>query len=82
MVVATVVVRVDDGSVGGAGGPVWYTSRPLALKTSSFALAGSIPTEFGKLINIKYLRLNDNKLSGTRSLLILPAVVVRVYHLL
>jgi hypothetical protein len=26
------------------------------------------------------LNLNDNKLSGTPSLLILPGVVVRVYH--
>jgi hypothetical protein len=58
------------------------TSLPLALKTSSFALAGSIPTEFGKLINMKNLWLNNNKLSGTPSLLILPGVVVRVYHLL
>ena len=57
------------------------TSLPLALKTSSFALAGSIPTEFGKLINMKYLWLHGNELSGTPSLLILPGVVVRVYHL-
>ncbi len=58
------------------------TSLPLALKASSCALAGSIPTEFGKLINMITLRLDDNKLSGTPSLPILPGVVVRVYHLL
>ena len=58
------------------------TSLPPALKTSSFALAGSIPTEFGELINLTYLDLEGNKLSGTPSLLILPGVVVRVYHLL
>ena len=58
------------------------TSLPLALKTSSFALAGSIPTEIGELINLTYLNLEENKLSGTPSLLILPPVVVRVYHLL
>jgi hypothetical protein len=61
--------------------PVLYTSLPLALKTSSFALAGSIPTEFGELINLTTLRLQFNKLSGTPSLLIGPGVVVRVYHL-
>jgi hypothetical protein len=43
-------------------------------------LAGSIPTEFGELINLTCLSLNSNKLSGTPSLLILPGVVVRVYH--
>jgi Leucine-rich repeat (LRR) protein len=58
------------------------TSLPLALKTSSFALAGSIPTEFGKLINMKILYLDHNKLTGTPSLLILHGVVVQVYHLL
>ncbi len=52
------------------------------LKTSSSTLAGSIPTEFGKLINMEYLNLGYNKLTGTPSLLILPGVVVRVYHLL
>jgi hypothetical protein len=41
------------------------TSLPLALKTSFFALAGSLPTEFGKLINMKCLWLKSNKLSGT-----------------
>ncbi len=41
------------------------TSLPLALKTSSFALAGSIPTEFGELINLTYLDLQGNGLSGT-----------------
>jgi Leucine-rich repeat (LRR) protein len=62
----------------------WFgsTSLPLALKTSSYALAGSIPTEFGELINLTYLSLGDNGLSGTPSLLILPGVVVRVYQLL
>ncbi len=55
-------------------------SLPLALKASSCALAGSIPTEFGKLINMISLRLEDNKLSGTPSLPILPGLVVRVYH--
>ena len=58
------------------------TSLPLALKTSSFALAGSMPTEFGELINLTYLDLRFNNLSGTPFLLILPGVVVRVYHLL
>ncbi len=57
------------------------TSLPLALKTSSFALAGSIPTEFGELINLTRLDLYENELSGTPILLILPGVVVRVYHL-
>jgi hypothetical protein len=47
---------------------------------SSFALAGSIPTEFGKLINMRYLHLESNKLSGTPRLLMLPGLVVRVYH--
>jgi hypothetical protein len=39
-----------------------------ALKTSSFALAESIPTELGKLINITVLSLTFNRLSGTLSL--------------
>ena len=43
------------------------------------ALAGLIPTEFGKLSNLTHLYLHDNELSGTPSLLILPGVVVRVY---
>ncbi len=45
----------------------WFgsTSLPLALKTSSFALAGSIPTQFGKLINMKHLYLDHNQLTGT-----------------
>ena len=62
----------------------WFgsTSLPRALTTSSFALAGSIPTEFGELINLTYLNLEGDKLSGTPSLLILPGVVVRVYRLL
>jgi hypothetical protein len=37
---------------------------------SSSALAGSIPTEFGELINLTDLDLYNNKLSGTPSLLI------------
>jgi hypothetical protein len=37
---------------------------------SSSALAGSIPTEFGKLINMRQLYLNNNQLTGTPSLLI------------
>ena len=41
------------------------TSLPLALKTSLFALAGSIPTELGELINLTDLYLNNNNLSGT-----------------
>jgi hypothetical protein len=32
---------------------------------SSYALAGSIPTEFGKLINMKALSLRSNNLTGT-----------------
>jgi hypothetical protein len=45
----------------------WFgsTSLPLALPTSSFALAGSIPTEFGKLINMKELDFYSNQLTGT-----------------
>jgi hypothetical protein len=54
------------------------TSLQLALQTSSFALAGSIPTEFGKLINLTCLGPSINKLSGTPRLLTLPDVVVRV----
>jgi hypothetical protein len=42
----------------------WFGSLPLVLKTSSYALAGSIPTEFGKLINMQELVLYGNKLSG------------------
>jgi hypothetical protein len=37
---------------------------------SSFALAGSIPTEFGELINLTDLRLFSNNLTGTPRLLI------------
>jgi hypothetical protein len=58
------------------------TSLPLAVKTPSSALAGSIPTEFGELVNLNALYLQCNKLSGTPSSLILPGVVGRVYHLL
>ncbi len=58
------------------------TSLPLAEKDLPFALAGSIPTEFGELINLAYLGLEVNELSGTPSLLILLGVVVLVYHLL
>jgi hypothetical protein len=45
----------------------WFgsTSLSLGLKTSSCALAGSIPTEFGKLTNMRNLWLNTNNLSGT-----------------
>jgi hypothetical protein len=45
----------------------WFgsTSQPLASKTSSFALAGSIPTEFGELINLTGVQLCDNHLTGT-----------------
>jgi hypothetical protein len=32
---------------------------------SSFALAGSIPAEFGKLINMTALCLDSNDLTGT-----------------
>ena len=39
---------------------------------SPWGLAGPIPAEFGKLINMKTLVLNYNALSGTPSLLILP----------
>jgi hypothetical protein len=34
------------------------------LNTSSFALAGSIPTEFGKLTNLTHLSLHANNLTG------------------
>jgi hypothetical protein len=40
-------------------------------------MAGSIPTEFGELINLTELDLQQNKLSGTPSLPILPCLVVR-----
>ena len=63
MVVATVVVRVD-GSVGGAGGPVWYTSLPLAEKDLPFALAGEIPHEVSQYTKFTLLNLGDNKLAG------------------
>ena len=45
-------------------------------------MAGSIPTEFGELVDTTNLHLDGNKLTGTLSLLNLPGVVVRVYHLL
>ncbi len=45
---------------------------PLAFKTSSFAPPGSIPTEFGKLINLTYLGLHSNQLTGAPRLLMLP----------
>jgi hypothetical protein len=61
-------------------GVVVYEST-ICFKTSSFALAGSIPTVFGELIKLTELSLGGNKLSGTPCLLILPGVVVRVYHL-
>ncbi len=57
------------------------TSLPLAEKDLQFALAGSIPTEFGELISLTYLDLHGNNLSGAPSSLIVPGVVVRVYHL-
>ncbi len=91
-----VVVVVDGGGGnggGGGGGGAGYlavvvrlpllmldTSLPLALKTSLSALAGSIPTEFGMLINMKTLALSLNRLTGTLRLLMLCGVVVRVYH--
>jgi hypothetical protein len=45
----------------------WFgsTSQPLASKTSSFALAGSIPTEFGNLINKRHLYVDNDQLTGT-----------------
>ncbi len=58
------------------------TSLPLAFTTSSFALAGSIPTEFGKLINVETLWLSDNKLRGTPPFAHVAWLVVRVYHFL
>ncbi len=76
-----VVVVVDGGGGNGGGGGgggagylavvvplrllMWDTSLPLALQTSSFALAGSIRTEFGRLINMQNLYLSYNQLSGT-----------------
>jgi hypothetical protein len=58
----------------------WFgnTSLPLALTTSSSALAGSIPTEFGKLTDVGTLRLSVNELTGTPRLLMLRGVVARV----
>jgi hypothetical protein len=44
--------------------PVLRSSLPLADHTSEFNLAGSIPTEFGKLVNMAYLDLENNELTG------------------
>ena len=63
VVVATVVVRVD-GRVGGAGGPVWYTSLPLAEKDLPFALAGEIPRELCQCVKLTWLDLSHNQLAG------------------
>jgi hypothetical protein len=57
------------------------TSLPLASNNVLIAPAGSIPTEFGKLINLGHLVLDNNNLSGTSLLLMLPGMGVPVYHL-
>ena len=44
---------------------VLVTVHDLCENDLPFALAGSIPTEFGQLINLTDLRLNSNKLTGT-----------------
>ena len=43
---------------------VWHTSLPLSEKDLPLALAGSIPTEFGELINLTDLYLSENNLTG------------------
>ena len=50
------------------------------FKNVLIRVAGSIPTEFGKLINMTNLILQWNKLTGTAALLILSGLVVVVYH--
>jgi hypothetical protein len=45
--------------------PVSYTSPPNAEVHLSLALAGSIPTELGELVNLTNLRLGINELTGT-----------------
>ncbi len=44
---------------------VLVTVHDLCENDLPFALAGSIPTEFGQLINLIDLRLYSNKLIGT-----------------
>jgi hypothetical protein len=41
-----------------------HTSLPLAEKDLPLALAGSIPTEFGELMNLQTLHLAYNILTG------------------
>jgi hypothetical protein len=48
----------------------FHLKKDLAL-----ALAGSIPTEVGKLINMQKLYLYENQLTGTPRLLMLPGLV-------
>jgi hypothetical protein len=51
-------------------------------ENNSFALAGSIPTEFGKLMNLQTLDLSDNGLTGTHPFAYSALFGTRVYHLL
>ena len=44
------------------------------------ALAGPIPTEIGQLVQLKYLRLNDNELTGACLQIIEMIDGKRVYH--
>ncbi len=39
--------------------------RPFAEKDLPPALAGEIPREFGELVNMQHLYLNNNQLAGT-----------------
>jgi hypothetical protein len=52
------------------------------LKDLPRALAGSIPTEFGKLINMQNLTLDDNQLTGTPPFAHFTLLCTRFYHLL
>jgi hypothetical protein len=49
---------------------------------SYFAVAGSIPTEFGELINLKFLALASNELAGTTAFAHFALFGTQVYHLL
>jgi hypothetical protein len=62
----------------------WFgrTSLPLAKKDFRLALAGSIPTEFGELINLNFLSLCINYLTGTPLIAHLNLFCTQVYRLL
>ncbi len=52
------------------------------LKKTFHLLAGSIPTEFGELINLTELYLHFNSLTGAPPFARFTLVCIRVYHLL